>query len=166
MPKQTKTKAKNKAKLKNQRKAEPEAPGITTKKSYWVMLTVLMAVVVSAAGFMVNLEALQIVVLAVTVMMLIGLIGYVRVTPSSLPKFKRAVFLTFGASIIGFGIWAIIMLILNYTGVIAQMENTTGVTFYVIPSLVIYIIGGAFIGEFLGRNSRVQKIFFKPKESL
>lgn len=166
MPKQSKTKAKTNAKQKNLRKVEPEAPGITTKKSYWVMLTVLMVVVVSAAGFMVNLEALQIVVLAVTVMMLIGLIGYVSVTPSSLPKFKRAVFLTLGASIIGFSIWAIIMLVLIYTGVIAQLDNTTGATFYVIPSLVICIIGGAFIGELLGRNSRVQQLFFKPKDAL
>jgi hypothetical protein len=165
MPKQPKTKAKSKAKLKKQQKTQPEVPSITTKKSYWVMLTVLMAVVVSVAGVMVNLEALQVVVLAVTVVLLIGLLGYVRVTPSSLPKFKRAVFLTFGASIIGFSIWAIFMLILNYTGVIAQLENTSGTTFYVIPSLIICIIGGAFIGELLGKISRIEKFIFRPRDA-
>ena len=129
------------------------------------MLTVLLAVVVSVAGVMVNLEALQVVVLALTVMLLTGFMGYVRVTPSSLTKFKRAVFIAFGASIIGFGIWAIIVLILNYTGVMAQLENTSGATFYVIPSLIICIIGGAFIGELLGRISRVEKFIFRPRDA-
>ena len=160
MPKQSKTKAKPKAKLNAKRNPRPEAPGITTKKSYWVILTVVMAVAVSVAGYMVQLVLEQIAFLIVNVALLIALIGYVRVTPSTLTKSKRATFLFVGASVIGFSIWAAIVLVLIYTGLIT---NIFADQFFVFPSLVMCLTGGAFIGELLGRNSRVQSFFFKPE---
>ncbi len=167
MPKQSKTKAKTKAKQKIQSKPAPEVPGITTKKSYWVMLTLLMVVAVSAAGLMINLPIIDVAILSVTVGFMIGLLGYVRVTPSSLPKSKRVTFLFFGGSVIGFGIWAAIVLVLNFTGAMLQIANAfNGDQFFVIPSLIMLLTVGAFIGELLGRNSRVQKFFFKPEDAL
>jgi hypothetical protein len=163
MPKQSKTKAKQKTTV----NTAPEAPGITTKKSYWVMLTLLMVVAVSIAGLMINLPIIDVAVLSVTVLLMIGLMGYVRVTPSSLTKSKRATFLFFGGSVIGFGIWAAIVLVLNFTGAMLQIANAfNGDQFFVIPSLIMLLTVGAFIGELLGRNSKVQKLFFKPEDAL
>jgi hypothetical protein len=163
MPKHSKTKAKQKTTA----KPVPDVPGITTKKSYWVMLTLIVAVAVSIAGLMINLPLIDVVILTVTVVLMIGLMGYVRVTPSSLPKSKRATFLFFGGSVIGFGIWAAIVLALNFTGAMLQIANALNSDqFFVIPSFIIMLTVGAFIGELLGRNSRVQKFFFKPKDDL
>jgi hypothetical protein len=167
MPKQSKTKAKTKAKQKTIVNTAPEVPGITTKKSYWVMLTLLMVVAVSIAGLMINLPVTDLAILALTVVLMIGLMGYVRVTPSSLTKSKRATFLFFGGSVIGFGIWAAIVLVLNFTGAMLQIANAlNGDQFFVIPSFIIMLTVGAFIGELMGRNSKVQKFFFKPEEAL
>jgi NO-binding membrane sensor protein with MHYT domain len=158
MPQQSKSKAKSKAKLKTKRKVTPEAPGITTKKSYWVMLAVVMAVAVSIAGYMLNLSPLGIAVLMVPVILLIGLIGFIRVTPSMLSISRRATFLFVGASVIGFGIWAAMMLALMATNL---LTNVFGDPFFIMPSLIAFLIIGAFIGELLGRNRRVQTFFFK-----
>jgi hypothetical protein len=167
MPNQSKTKAKTKAKQKTTAKPAPEVPGITTKKSYWVMLTLIVAVAVSIAGLIINLPVIDVAILTLTVVLMIGLLGYVRVTPSSLSKSKRATFLFFGGSVIGFGIWAAIVLVLNFTGVMLQIANAlNGDQFFVIPSFIIMLTVGAFIGELLGRNSRVQKFFFKPEDAL
>jgi len=162
MPKQSKTKAKTKAQSKTKRNAKPEAPGITTKKSYWVMLTVVMAVAVAVAGFIVKLSAEQIAFLTVTIAMAIALIGYVRLTPSTLSVSKRATFLFFGAAVIGFGVWTAIILSLYATG---SIENIFSDQFFVFPSLIISLAGGAFIGELLGRNIRVQSFFFKQEDA-
>lgn len=161
MPKQSKTKAKTKAQLKTKRQAKHETPGVTTKKSYWLMLTLVMAVAVAVAGFIIQLAGEQIVFLTVTIAIVIALIGYVRITPSTLSKSKRATFLFFGASVIGFGVWTAIVLTLYATG---SIESIFSDQFFVFPSLIIGITGGAFIGELLSRNSRFQSLFFKQED--
>ena len=160
MPKQSKTKAKTKSQLKAKRTPQPESPGITTKKSYWVILTVVMAVTVFVAGFMVQLALEQIIFLTLSVVPLIGLIGYVRVTSSTLSWSKRATFLFVGASVIGFSIWAAIVIALSFAGLIATIFADQ---FFLFPSLVICLTVGAFIGEMLGQIPRVQRFFFKPE---
>ena len=163
MPKPSKTKAKTKTQLKAKRTAQPETLGITTKKSYWIMLSIVMITVFSVVGYMMQLEIVEIAVLMIPIILIISLIGYVRITPSNLSKSKRGTFLFVGASVIGFSIWAIPAFILMTTGILDSMiENL----FYVIPSLFICLIIGAFIGEFMGKNSRIQKFFFKPKVDL
>ncbi|XHH10087.1 MAG: hypothetical protein ACFCUE_05495 [Candidatus Bathyarchaeia archaeon] len=161
MPKQSRNKAKTKAKLKINQKIQPEAPGFTTKKSYWVMLSVVMVSVFSVAGYIMGFTLSNIVVLMVTILVLIGLMGYIRVTPSSLSKSRRGTFLFVGASFIGFGIWAAIMLVLIGIGL---LEVVFVDPFLVFPSLVICLTVGAFIGELLGKNSRVRAFFFKPED--
>jgi len=163
MPKSSKTKAKTKAQLKAKRKAQPEAPGITTKKSYWIMLTVVMVAVFSVVGYMIELSLSNIAVLMITIALLIGLMGYVRTTSSSLSKSKRATFLFVGASIIGFSIWAAIMLTLR---AVELTESVFADSFLLIPSFIICLTAGAFIGELLGKNKRAQVFFFKPEDAL
>jgi len=162
MPKQSisKTKAKAKTQSKTKRKVQPETPGITTKKWYWVMLTIVMVAVFSVAGSIMGLTLPNIVVLMITIVFLCGLMGYVGTTPSVLPKSKRATFLFVGASIIGFGIWAVIMLISMGAGLIENIVDS----FFIIPSLILCLIAGSFIGELMGRNKRIQTFFFKPED--
>jgi cation transport ATPase len=161
MPKPSKTNAKTKTQLKAKRKTQPEAPGITTKKSYWVMLSVVMVAIFSIAGYIMKLEPVYIAVLMVAIVFLIGFIGYVRITPSDLSKSKRGTFLFIGASIIGFSIWAVPMYLLFISKVLGDLDFDL---FFVVPSLIMCLILGAFIGELMGKNSRVQKLFFKPTD--
>jgi hypothetical protein len=164
MPKQSKTKAQSKAKsqTKTKQKPQPETPGLTTNKWYWIMLTIVMVAVFSVASYLVDFRLEQIVVLMFAIALLIGLIGYVRITPSNLPMSKRATFLFIGASVIGFGSWAIIIFVALTTGLI---ENLNVTSFYVLPSFIISMIIGAFIGEMLGKNSRIQLLFFKTADT-
>jgi FtsH-binding integral membrane protein len=163
MPKTSKNSAKTKTQLKAKRNAQPEAPGITTKKSYWVMLSIVMVAVFSVAGYVMDLGVVNIAVLMVTIVFLVGLIGYVRITPSNLSNSKRGTLLFVGASVIGFSIWAIPMYILITTELIESVFNNP---FFIVPSLIICLTLGAFIGELMGRNSRIQKFFFKSKDDL
>jgi len=162
MPKQStisKSKSKAKAKSSSKRKVQPETPGITTQKWYWIMLTIVMVAVFSVASYLMGLNLSNIVVLMFTIVFLCSLMGYVGVTPSVLSKSKRATFLFAGASVIGFSIWAVIMLISMAVGLI---DNLFSDSFLIIPSLILCLIAGSFIGEFLGKNKRVQTFFFKP----
>jgi cation transport ATPase len=165
MPKPTKTqtKAKLKEKSKLKRKNEPERASITTKKSYWVMLTLVIAIVVAVCAYALNFSLLNNALLVATIAFAVAFMGYIRVSPSTLSLSKRATFLFVGASIIGFSIWAAIVLILNATGLMLQIANAIGDQFFIIPSLITCLIFGALIGELLGRNSKVQAYLFKPK---
>ncbi len=157
MPKPSKTKPKQKVKPKLKRK-ELEVSGITTRKSYWVVLTMLLAVVSAVFGIAMGTGLLQTAFLSVTIAVVVGTVGFIRVSPSTLSLSKRATFLFIGTSIVGFGIWAALAL----TGVVAQAANGFG-GFFVVISLAICLTAGAFIGEVIGRNKRVQERLFPPK---
>ena len=165
MPKQSKTKSKSKSKTQTQtkHKTQPEALSITTKKWYWVMLAGVMITVFSIAGYMFGLELSNITILMLTIALLFGLMGYVRTTPSNLTTSKRATFLFVGASVIGFSIWAAFVLIAINTDLI---DSVFANTFFIFPSLIMCLIVGAFIGELLGKNSRVQAFIFKPENTI
>lgn len=163
MPKQSKTKAKPKTQTKTKQKTPPKTTEITTKKWYWIMLTGVMVTFFSIIGYMMNLGISNIVALMLTITFLIGLMGYVKTTPSNLSMSKRATFLFVGASVIGFSIWAAIVLVTMYAGLI---ERLLPEPFLILPSLIICLILGAFIGEMMGKNKRVQTLFFKPEETI
>ena len=127
MPKPQKTRSKSKTKAQT-KKVEPEPAGITTKKSYWISLLLFTAIAVSLAAYAVNLAWLNIAVLNVTVVVLIGFVGYIRVTPSNMPVSRRATFLFVGASVIGFCIWAAIIIVFNTSGFTPQVVDTLAVT--------------------------------------
>jgi 4-hydroxybenzoate polyprenyltransferase len=161
MPKPSKTKAPTKTQLKAKRKTQPATLGITTKKSYWVMLSVVMVAVFSVAGYMMELSVVNIVVLMIAIVLLIGLIGYVRITPSNLSKSKRGTFLFVGVSIIGFSVWAVPMYILFIAKAIGDLPFDP---FFIVPSLIMCLTLGAFIGELMGKNSRIQQLLFKSTD--
>ncbi len=154
MPKSRKTRPEPKSKTK--RKTEPEPVSITTKKSYWVGFTLITIVVGSVCAYILKIALLNTAILMAAIAVLIGFIGYVRVTPLSMPLNRRATFIFVGACVIGFSIWAAIVLVSNATGFILQIENALGDQFFIVPSLVICLTVGALIGDLIGKNSKVQ----------
>ena len=165
MPKQSKNKAKSHAKYqtKTKPKVQPKASGITTKKWYWIMLASVMVLVFSVVGYIMGLGLTDIAILVFTIALLIGLVGYIRITPSVLSVSKRATFLFLGTSVIGFGVWAAIILVAMNTGSIERLFPNL---FFLIFSFIIAMILGAFAGELLGKNGRVQRFFFKPENAI
>jgi len=157
MPKPVKPKPKQKPKAKRQ--PEPEAKGITTKKSYWLMLAVVLGAASAVLGATSGLDAWQTAFFVVAILTSIGCIGFIRVTPSALSLSKRLTFIFMGASIIGFGIWALIVLIGGRYG-LGALINAWGSQFFAVTSLVICISVGVLIGELIGRNREVQLRLF------
>jgi hypothetical protein len=162
MPKSFKSGPKQKAKPKG--KAEPETPSFVAKKSYWITLSAVLAVVSAVFGAVMGINLAQTAFLVLTVVVLIGFVGFIRVTPSKLSLGKRAALLIVGASIIGFSIWAAIVLNLNSTGIMAQIVNSLGEQFFAVTSLAICLTSGAFIGELIGRNKSVQAYLGRNQE--
>jgi FtsH-binding integral membrane protein len=147
-------KQKQKAKLTS--KAQTQTPGITANKSYWLVLAVLFAVVSTVFGATMGLTISQTVILVITIVLLIGVIGFIRVTPSNLSLSKRATFLFAGASIIGFSIWAAITL----SGLMTPVAQESGEVFTAVTSFAICLTVGVLIGEMLGRSKKIQDRLF------
>ncbi len=158
MPKPSKTKPKQKTPSK--RKVEPEAPSITTKKSYWVVLAGVLGVASAILAVSMGLDTVRTAILVVTVLVPIGVYGYIRVTPSNLSLSKRLTFLFIGASVIGFSIWAAIVLIGGVYGLTALLMDALGGQFFIITSLVICLSAGVLVGELIGKNKAVQQRIF------
>ena len=153
MPKSVKIRPKQKNKL---RKKELQAANFSTKKSYWIALTVLLAIVTVVFGVSMGIGLIQNAIMTLTTVVIIGFLGFVRTTQSTLSVSKRATFIFVGASVIGFAIWAAITL----SGIMVQLLNEVGQEFYVVNSLAICLTVGAFIGELLGKNKKVQEKLF------
>jgi len=107
----------------------------------------------------------RIVMMLVTVLLLIGFAVYIRFKPSTATADKRAIFIFVGASVIGFCIWAIIVLSLNSTELHTQIASAIGDSFFAITSLMICLILGAFIGDWIGEKRERISIFLKNKLS-
>lgn len=164
MPKPSKIKRKSKVKPKAKQKSKAiEAPGITTSKTYWMALVGIMVVFVSVLGVVSGLGLAQIAALDVTIAVVIAFLGYLRVTPSTLSLSKRATFNFAGASIIGFGIWAVLTLYGNSSGTLLQLVQALGSEqFFIVTSLITCLSLGAFAGELIGQNRAVQERLFPP----
>jgi uncharacterized membrane protein len=84
------------------KKTQPKPVSITTRKSYWITLTLAIALFASVVGYLVNMPLNNIVMMLATVLSLIGFAVYIRFTPSTAVPGRRATFIFVGASIIGF----------------------------------------------------------------
>jgi hypothetical protein len=168
MPKKQKTypksnsKSQRKNKLKEkQAKAHPKPVSIFKSKYYWITLAVTILVFTFALGNIIQLSREKELLLLGSVLSVIGLAFYIGYK-SSVNYDKRATFFFVGASIIGFGIWALIVLSLNATEILIQISSSVGDSFFVITSLTICLVLGAFIGDFIGKN-RETILFFAHK---
>ncbi len=144
-------------------KAESKPVSITTRKSYWITLTLIITVFASVFGYFMSMSLENIVMMLVTVLLLIGFAVYIRFKPSTTTVDKRALFMFVGASVIGFCIWAGILLSLNATELHTQIASAIGNGFFTITSLMICLILGAFIGDWIGDRRNRISIFLKNK---
>ncbi len=147
------------------KKTQPKPVSITTRKSYWITLTISITVFASVFGYFMNLPLENIVMMLVTVLLLIGFAFYIRFKPSTTTANKRATFIFVGASVIGFSIWAVTVLSLNATELHAQVASAIGDGFFAITSLMICLISGAFIGDWIGEKRERISMFLKNKLS-
>jgi hypothetical protein len=154
MPKPSKSKPKPKAKPKGKVKPEPEAPSITSNRTYWVVLTVVFAVVSAVFSGILGFNLVRAVAVTVTVAVLIAAVGFIRVSPSKLSLGKRATFIFIGASVIGFGIWAALALALMPQLVVLDDQ------FYVVATLAMCLATGAVAGELISRIQKLQERLF------
>lgn len=149
------------------KKTKPKAKitpvSITTRKSYWVTLTLTIAIFASGLGYFLNMPLENIVMMLVTVLLLIGFVFYIRFKPSTITASKRATFIFVGASFIGFSIWAIMILSLSTMTLNSQVASLIGDNLFVTTSLIICLISGAFFGDVISRNRERISIFIDNK---
>lgn len=168
MPKKPKTypKTNSKNQKKNnlkekQPKAQPKPVSIFKSKYYWITVAATILVFTFALGNITHMSEERELLLLGSVLSVIVLAFYIGYKPS-VNYDKRATFFFVGASIIGFGIWALIVLSLNAFGVLVQISSSIGDTFFVITSLTICLVLGAFIGDLIGKNKQ-DILFFAQK---
>ena len=165
MPKTPKTQPKSKPKpnqkLKGKKKVEPEQVSITTKKWYWVSVSAFLAVFGGAYGYYTGLSTPAIVLMLAAVLSAVGFTAYIRIVHSDVSLRTRAASLVFGFSILGFGIWAIIVLSLYRLGLQMQIADSIGDAFFALTTLIICLMVGAFIGDNIGKHFEALKAFFR-----
>jgi hypothetical protein len=145
-PKNQSKKTKTKTKFKDQ----PKTVSLMKSKTYWIALTSIMVIFSVIYGFLMNISLEKEALILGTIMAVIGFAFSIGFKPSSYTK--KATFIFVGASIIGFSIWAAIVLSFNALGITSQVGSSIGIDFFVITSLVICLIIGAFIGDLTGKN--------------
>ncbi len=168
MPKKEKTyskfnsKSQRKNKLKETRARSQQKPiSILKNKYYWIILTATILVFIFALSYIIQISKEKELLMLGMVLSIIAFAFYVSYKPSSNYN-KRATFFFAGASIIGFSIWALIILSLNAFGIIIQIVNSVGDSFLVITSLTICLVLGAFAGDYIGKNKEII-LFFAQK---
>ena len=165
MPKTSQTYSKTPPKKakgkKNQPKTQPKPVSITTRKSYWITLTIFTIVLASVFGYSISMPLANIAMMLVAVLLLIGFTFYIRFTPSPTTANKRAIFIFVGASFVGFSIWAAMVLSLNAAKLITQTASALGGDFFAVSTLMICLISGAFIGDWISENREQVRIFFR-----
>ena len=121
MPKTPKAQPKKHLKTKAKQKVQPKSVSITSRKSYWIALTLTMVAFGIFSGYTNKMAVGAIGLLIGSVLALIGFVFYLNFYPSTLKATQRALYLFVGACIIGFSIWAVIVLFLNATSLMPNI---------------------------------------------
>jgi len=143
---------------KNQPKTRPKQVSLMTRKSYWIMLTLITLVFTFAYGYLMKISVEKEALILGSILLVIGFAFYIGFKPSESYS-KRATFIFVGASIVGFSIWAVMVLSFNATGIHSQIASSIGDDFFAITSLIICLILGAFIGDLIGKNRKAIELF-------
>ncbi len=143
-PKKTKQK-------KTKYKDQPKPISILKSKFYWIALTLIILVFTIAYGYLIGISLERETLLIGTILAVIGFSFHIAFRSNSNYN-KRVIFIFAGASIIGFIIWAAIVLSFNATGITSQITSSIGIDFFAITSLIICLISGAIIGDLIGKN--------------
>jgi hypothetical protein len=143
-----------------------EPVNITKSKFYWITLTFISVISVLGYGIVTSVAVAQLGLILVTVLTVIGVAGYVRLKPSILTAKTRATYLFVGAAVIGFSIWATLVITLAISGLGAQSPSFWGSQLFIVASQIIFLSIGAFIGEYLSTNDAFQAFAVKIKQKI
>lgn len=141
---------KNKLKKKN-RKDQPKPVNLLKSKYYWVTMTTTILIFAVAVGLLMQISLGKELLILGSILSVLGLTFYVGFK-SSEGYSKRATFFFVGASIVGFSIWAGMVLSFDATGIISIISSSVGVDLFAITTLIICLVLGALIGDLIGKN--------------
>jgi glucan phosphoethanolaminetransferase (alkaline phosphatase superfamily) len=158
-----KTYPKAQPKKKKTQKTPPKQISIISSKYYWITLTLMTVVFGSAYLYTVKIAMAATVLLLVSALYIIAFACYINFKPSFLKASRRATFIFVGASIIGFCMWAAIVLLLDATGFWLQISGSIGYNAFGVTSLIICLVSGAFIGDLIGNNKERISTFLRDK---
>ena len=160
MPKTYPKTPQKKNKLKNKRvKDQPKPFSIFKSKYYWLTITVVILVFAVAMGFFIKISLGSELLILGSILSIIAFAFYLGFkSPEGYSK--RATFIFVGASIIGFSIWAVMVLSFNATGITQQISDAVGNALFAITSLIICLVFGAFIGDLLGKKREALDSFY------
>ncbi len=147
-----------KNKKKKHLKDQPKQINLLKSKYYWVTVTAAILVFAVVVGFSVQISLGKELLILGSILSILGLAFYVGFK-SSEGYDKRATFFFVGASIVGFGIWAVMVLSFMATGVISLISSSVGVDLFAITSLIICLILGALIGDLIGKNRETISLY-------
>jgi hypothetical protein len=152
MPKTYPKTPQKKNKIKNKRvKDQPKPFSIFKSKYYWVAVTAVIFVFAVAMGFVTRISLGSEVLILGSILSVIAFAFYLGFkSPEGYDK--RATFIFVGASIVGFSIWAVMVLSFNAAGITPKISDAVGNSLFAITSLMICLVFGAFIGDLLGKN--------------
>ena len=153
---------------KNQKKLNviSEPVNITKSKFYWITLTIITVIAVLGYGIVASTAIDQLGLILAAVLSVIGVAGYARLRPSILTAKTRATYLFVGAAVIGYGIWAAMVLTLAVSGVGAEFPNVLGSQLFIVTSQIIFLSLGALIGEYLSTNDAFQAFAGKIRQKI
>jgi len=150
-PKKTKPK-------KNQPKAQSKPFSLMKSKTYWITVALIILIFTVAYGYFMQISVGKELLILGSVFSVMGFAFYIGFIPCASYN-KRVTFFFVGASIVGFSIWAVMVLFFNATGIITQISSSIGIDFFAITSLIICLVLGAFIGDLIGKNREAVGLF-------
>jgi len=146
-PKAQPKKSKQKKRLKDQ----PKPFNLLKSKYYWVTLTTAILVFAVAVGLSMQISLGEELLILGSILSILGLAFYIGFKSSESYN-KRATFFFVGASIVGFSIWAVMVLSFMATGVMSLISSTVGIDLFAVTSFIICLVLGALAGDLIGKN--------------
>ena len=132
-------------------KAQSNPVSLMKSKYYWVTLALIILVFTFAYGYLMQISVGKELLILGSIFSVLGFAFYIGFKASTSYN-KRATFIFVGVSIVGFSIWAVMVLSFNAIGFESQISSSIGGDFFAITSLIICLVLGAFIGDLIGKN--------------
>jgi hypothetical protein len=114
-------------------------------------MTTVILVFAVAVGLLIQISLGEELLILGSILSILGLTFYVGFK-SSEGYNKRATFFFVGASIVGFSIWAVMVLSFMATGVMSLISSTVGIDLFAVTSFIICLVLGALVGDLIGKN--------------
>jgi hypothetical protein len=122
-------------------------------KRIWAIFTIASVTIALLNGYFIGIPLERTIAIVVILLLTTGFAFYIRVRPST--STNRVFFIAVGTFVLGFVFWAIVVLLMNGSGLRYQLSRATGNfgdDFFFLTSLIICWIAGGFIGDWVGRR--------------